>query len=263
MGGYGSYFEAIFWPDRFAGCLSSAGGISAGSVCDFECIYNTHLYVLHGTEDTRQAPISFVRAADKAIKMLTLKPRFYYYKEIEGAGHGFEQKYRKEVAQMMMKTKREPYPKKVVCLCPTYWDANPGREVVGNEKTGRAFWVEILERSGTDFDSPAKVVAERGPGKNTITITTPTIKRVKHKGPEDQNVQIVEMPNTVSKIGICLSEDFVDLSKKVKILLNGTVVFEDFVNRSADYLLDHLVRTGDPGMPFSARVEISVGGEDR
>jgi len=257
MGGYGSYFEAVWWPDRFAACLSSAGGISAGSVCDFEVIYNTPVFVIHGTEDNRAAPISYSRAADKAIKLMPLQPRFYDYLEIPGAGHGFDGKYRKQAAMKMWKHTRDPYPKKVVCVCPSNWDANPGREM-GGEKTGRAFWIEILARDGTDFDHPAKVVAERGPGKNTFTLTTPPIQRVKHKGPEDQNVSIIEMDNTVRKIGVCLAEDFVDLSRPVKIVLNGTVVFHDLVDRSADYLLGHIERTGDPGMPFSARVEIAV-----
>jgi poly(3-hydroxybutyrate) depolymerase len=256
MGGYGSYFESVWWPDRFAACLSSAGGISAGSVCDFEVLYNTPLFVIHGTEDARQAPITFVRAADKAIRMLPLQPRFYSYKEIQGAGHGFDGKYRKEAALAMWKHTRDPYPKKVVCVCPNYWDTQRGREM-GHAKTGRAFWVEILQRDGLDFDSPAKVVAEWSKG-NTFTVTTPPIQRIKHTGPADQNVQLIEMANTARKIGICISEDHVDLSKPVKVILNGSVVFEDFVDRSVDYLLEHIERTGDPGLAYSARIEITV-----
>ncbi|MHC4779590.1 MAG: carboxylesterase family protein [Planctomycetota bacterium] len=256
MGGYGSYFEAVWWPDRFAAHLSSAGGISAGSVCDFEVLYNTPLFVLHGTEDSRQAPITFVRAADKAIKLLPLQPRFYTYTEIPGAGHGFDGKYRKQAAQAMWKHTRDIYPKKVVCMCPNYWDTSPGREM-GNAKTGRAFWVEILQRDGMDFDGPAKVVAQWSKG-NTFEVTTPPIQRIKHQGPADINVELIEMTNTVRKIGICLSEDHVDLGKPVKIVCNGSVVFEDFVNRSVDYLLDHIERTGDPGLAYSARVEFTV-----
>ncbi|MHC4598967.1 MAG: carboxylesterase family protein [Planctomycetota bacterium] len=256
MGGYGSYFEAVWWPDRFAAHLSSAGGISAGSVCDFEVLYNTPLFVIHGTEDSRQAPITFVRAADKAIRMLPLQPRFYNYLEIEGAGHGYDGKYRKQAAMAMWKHTRDPYPKKVVAVCPNYWDTTPGREM-GGAATGGAFWVEILQRDGADFDSPAKVVAEWSKA-NTFTVTTPPIQRVKHTGPADQEVQLVEMTNTVRKIGICLSEDHVDLSKPVKILLNGSVVFEDFVDRSVDTLLERIERTRDPGLAYSARVEITV-----
>jgi hypothetical protein len=156
----------------------------------------------------------------------------------------------------MWKHTRDPYPKKVVAVCPNYWDTSPGREM-GSAKTGGAFWVEILQRDGVDFDGPAKVVAERAKA-NTFHVTTPPIQRVKHKGPEDQEVQLVEMNNTVRKIGICLSEDHVDLSKPVKILLNGSVVFEDFVDRSVDTLLERIDRNGDPGLATSARVEITV-----
>jgi len=254
MGGYGSYFEAIWWPDRFAACLSSAGGISAGSVGDFEVLYNTPLFVIHGTEDDRQAPIDYVRAADKAINMLPLKPRFYAFREIPGAGHGFDAKYRKQAALKMWKHTRDPYPEKVVCICPNYWDTQAHRRM-GTETTGRAFWVEILGRTGRDFNHPAKVVAEYDKRNNEITVTTPPVQRVKHKGPADLDVQLTELANTTSRIGICIAEDVFDLSQRVKITCNGRVVFHDFVDRSVDYLLDHLDRTGDFGMPFSARVE--------
>lgn len=257
MGGYGSYWEAVYWPDRFAAHLSSAGGMSAGSVCDFEILYNTPLFVLHGTADDRQAPIDFVRAADKAIRMMDLKPRRYSYKELAGEGHGFDAKFRREAAMEMWRITRDPCPEKVVCVCPTYWDENPGRERVGNEKTGRAFWLEILERGGTTFDGPAKVVGERGPD-NTFTLTTPKIRRVKHAGPADPNIEIVEMENTVRRVGVWISEDHADLSKPVRIVLNGRVVFDDFVDRSAAALLDLIERTGDPAMAFSARIEIAA-----
>jgi hypothetical protein len=223
MGGYGSYFEAVWWPDRFAGCLSSAGGVSAGCVCDF-------------------------------IGMMTLKPKCYIYREIPGAGHALDDKIVRQALADVWKNVRNPYPKKVVCVCPNYWDFNPGREM-GAEATGRAFWVEILERNGRDFDTPAKVVAELGPEPNTITVSTPPVRRAKHKGPADPEIEILEMASSASKIGICLAEDFVDLSKPVKIVCNGRVVHDDFVNRSAEFLLEHVRRTGDPGMPFCARVE--------
>jgi predicted esterase len=257
MGGYGSYFESIRWPDRFAACLSSAGGITAGSVCDFEALYNTPLFVIHGTEDHRQAPIAFVRAADKAISLLPLKPRFYSYVEIPGAGHGFPTRWRKEATTKMWRHTRDPYPKKVVCVCPAYWSSDPGREM-GSAPTSRAFWVEILERDGRDFNTPAKVIGEWGKDPNVIVLSTPPIRRVVHKGPRDINLRLQDMPNRVRKIGVCLSEDFVDLSKPIRVQLNGATVFHGLVNRSAAYLLDHLVRTDDPAMAFSARIIIDV-----
>jgi hypothetical protein len=89
-------------------------------------------------------------------------------------------------------------------------------------------------------------------------VTTPPVRRVKHKGPADAEIEIVEMASAASKVGICLAEDFVDLSKPVKIVCNGRVVHEGFVDRSAEFLLEHVRRTGDPGMPFCARVEFRV-----
>ncbi len=257
MGGYGSYFEAVWWPDRFAAALSSAGGITAGSVCDFESLYNTPLFVIHGTEDGTQAPIDFVRAADKSISLMGLKPRCYSYVEIPGEGHSFPDKWRKEAVDGMLKRTREPYPRKVVCVCPAYWSSEPSR-AMGGEPASRAFWVEILERSGPDFNSPAKVVAEWGAEPNAISVTTPPVKRIRHSGPRDVNVSVMDMPNCVVKIGICLSEDFVDLSKPVKITLNGRVAFDGLVDRSAEFLAENLAATGDLAMPFSARVVIGA-----
>ncbi len=257
MGGYGSYFEAVWWPDRFAAALSSAGGITAGSVCDFENLYNTPLYVIHGTEDATQAPIEFVRAADKAVSLLGLKPRFYSYVEIPGEGHSFPDKWRRDAADAMWKHERDPYPKKVVCVCPNYWSSEPSR-AMGNEAGSRSFWVEIIERSGADFNSPAKAIAEWGKEPNTIHVTTPPVRRAKHKEARDVNVSIQELPSTAVRIGICISEDFADLSKPVKIFLNGAPVFNGLVNRSADFLVENLCATGDLAMPFSARVVIKT-----
>lgn len=262
MGGYGGYFHAVWWPDRFAGHTSAAGGITAGVVNDLEILYNTPLFVVHGVQDTKQAYWSYVECADRMIKKLPLKPQWYEFVGLPDAGHGFSSQYHKRACEWMFEHIRTPFPKKVVCTVPRVNNPEAIREMPGEEPGGRCFWVEILARSGRDFNTPAKVVAEFDAKTNTVTVTTPLIQRVKHPNqqPDHPDSTLIEMPNTVTRIGICLSDDMMDLDKPVTITCNGEQVFKGIVERKVDFLLDKLVETGDPASAFAAMVEFDAVG---
>ena len=259
MGGYGGYWNAVSWPDRFAAHCSCAGGITAGMVCDLEILYNTPLYVVHGTRD-EQGLYTYVATADRMIQQLTLKPRAYKFVVLQGVGHGFPSEHHKAASQWMWQHVRDPYPSKVVCTVPRMHNPETDREMLGNEPSGRAFWVEILARAGADFDHPAKVVAEYDSKQNLVTVTTPPIKRVEHpnRDPAHADSRLIDVVNAVTRIGICLSDDMMDLEKPVKVTCNGATVFEGKVTRSVDFLVEKLVETGDPAMPFACRVDFDV-----
>ena len=118
------------------------------------------------------------------------------------------------------------------------------------------------------------MVAEFDAKANTVTVTTPLIQRVKHPNqqPDHPDSTLIEMPNTVTRIGICLSDDMMDLNKAVTITCNGEQVFQGIVERKVDLLLDKLVELGDPSSCFAAMVEFDAvnvpanpyggGGED-
>ena len=59
-----------------------------------------------------------------------------------------------------------------------------------------------------------------------------------------------------SLISIYVSDDFLDLSRPIKVELNGSVVFEKPVKRSAEFLLEHMEKTGDRGRVFSNRIKL-------
>ncbi len=259
MGGYGGYWHAVWWPDRFAGYTSAAGGITAGVVNDLEILYNTPLHVVHGVLDTKQAYWSYVEMADKMIQNLDLKPRNYKFVGIPDAGHGFSSQYHKAACEWMFQFTRDPYPKKVVCTCPRVNNPDADREMPGTEKSGRAFWVEVLDRTVYDNDHAGKVVAEYDSAKNEITVTTPPVKRVFHPkaDPAHPESHLIDMPNCVTKIGILLTDDMVSLDKPVKVTLNGKVAHEGVVQRSVDFLLERMIETEDPAMPFAARIELT------
>jgi hypothetical protein len=261
MGGYGGYWHAVWWPDRFAGHTSAAGGITAGAVNDLEILYNTPLFVVHGTKDL-QGIWSYVWTTHQMIEKLPLKPQWYKFVRLEDTGHSFPSQYHKQACEWMWEHVRNPYPKKVVCTVPRLNNPEAEREMMGDDASGRCFWVEILKRSGADFNTPAKVVAEFDAKTNTVTVTTPLIQRVKHPNmqPDHPDSTLIQMPNTVTRIGICLADDMLDLDRPVTITCNGQQVFQGVVQRSVDFLLDKMVETGDPAMCFAAMVEFDAVG---
>lgn len=258
MGGYGGFWNSVWWPDRFAGCLSSAGGISAGAVNDFEILHNTPLYVIHGTLDEQGDWLTMMRT-NEMLEKLPLPMKHYKFVKLDGVGHGIADKYHQQAAEWMIKFTRDPYPTKAVCTVSRVFNIEDVREMPGTEKSNRCFWIEILNKSGAHFnDGPGKVMGEYDPKTNTVTITTPLIQRVMQKGPQEPGEFLTTLPNTVTKIGVCLIDDMVDLDQPVKITLNGAVVHDGPVARNIDFLIDTMVRTGDPAMAFAARVDIDV-----
>ncbi|MHC5021134.1 MAG: hypothetical protein ACYTGX_13680, partial [Planctomycetota bacterium] len=258
MGGYGGFWNCVWWPDRWAACLSSAGGISAGAVNDFEICHNTPLFVIHGTLDKQGDWETMWQTHNMLIK-LPLKMKHYKFVKLDGVGHGIADKYHQQAAEWMIKFTRDPYPTTAICTASRVFNIEDIREMPGTEKTNRCFWIEILGKSGAHFnDGPAKVKGEYDPKTNTITVTTPVIQRVMQTGPQAPGEFLTTLPNTTTRIGICLSDEMVDLDQPVKITCNGQEVHNGPVERNVDFLLDSLVRTGDPAMPFAARIDFNV-----
>jgi len=218
-GGTGSWSFGPRFPDLFAGFGPAAG--TPQIVMDWDLLHNTAFYVVHGLNDPRVDPKDALEA-QKKVEALPIKPRNYKFDFFQG-GHEFPNKQIEAMAEFLTRQKRDMFPKRAVCAVPFV----QVREGVRTEY--HTFWLGVDE-------SPfkGKAVGELA-GDNLIRIRTESVNRV----------------------SVFVSDDFLDLDKPVVIEMNGAKVFEKKVERSAKFLLEHMEATGDRGRVFAARIRLN------
>ncbi len=226
MGGVGAWYMPVRMPDLFAASSPAAGNPSC--VTDFELLYNTPMYVVHGSTDVQVAPDQD-REAWKKIEAIPEKNKrkdFFIYREIttgDDRGHDLPAEVIKDMAEWMLKRAREFAPTRVICVCPGIRTTE--QPVI---PYSRSFWLAI---DGMAHQARADAAIE---ADNTIKISS----------------------SGHSKIEIFLSDEFVDMDKPVKIILNGRVVHDKAVPRSASFMFRHVEETRDRGRIFANKVVI-------
>ncbi|MHC5037087.1 MAG: carboxylesterase family protein [Planctomycetota bacterium] len=220
FGGVGAWYFGIRFPDFFAGFGPAAG--NPYMVIDYEFLYNTPFYVVHGVDDARVVPGPDLEA-QKKIEALNPKPRFYKF-VFGNFGHGFPHDHIEGMAKFLLSHKRDMYVKRAVCGVP--FTQLEKQESLRSEY--HMFWLGVDEHV-----AQGKAVGELA-GDNLIRIRT----------------------ENVSRLSIFVSDDYLDLQKPITVEVNGTKVFEKKVSRSAEFLLKHLAKTGDRGRIFANRIRI-------
>src|SRR6185295_2001724 len=241
MGGGGAFRLAEHFPDRWA---------AIGPRCNVPDIrqkqdksYVTMLaanfrmvptYWVVGAADAK-IPVEMARAAKSDLEAAKGE---LVYKEVEGGGHDWNLEKDDVVLDWYQKHTRVAYPEEVV------WKSY--------EKVfARAFWVEVTKRTEpppliivhmdqkgaeserrTELRPPALVKAKRA--GNAITITTEEVKELR----------------------VYLDDAMVDLDKPVVITVNGRKVHDAVVKRSMEVLIEDAHKRRDPGMLFTAFVDL-------
>lgn len=142
----------------------------------------------------------------------------YLYSEHPDKGHVPIPEENKKVIDFFEKKRRNIYPKRVL------WTAD-------GSAFSRAYWLNIDRMT-----PPATVDAEVSREKNSIEVKTTNIQ----------------------KLTLYLSDKLLDLSKEVKIIVNGAVLFSGKVDRSVFFLLSHLRQTRDSGRIFANSISVDI-----
>jgi hypothetical protein len=227
LGGVGAWYMAGVMPDLFAAASPAAGNPPA--IVDYEYLYNTPLYVVHGGTDIQVTPDADREAAAiiKNLPEANKRKGWFVYREIitkDGRGHALPNDVVRDMAAFMLKFKRNYVPDRVICVCPL--TRARGMEI---EPAGRCFWLAI---EGSNWGSKADGRLEKD---NTIRITF----------------------SGAGRLIVYLSDDMVDLNKPVKIWVNGTLKVDRVIPRSARFLLEHIEQTRDRGRTFANQVIVA------
>ncbi len=227
LGGVGAWYMPLVMPDLIAGTATAAGNPAA--VVDYEFLLNTPIYAVHGSTDIQVSPDAN-RAAAAAIKAIPDENKIkdnYVYREIttkDGRGHGLPAPVVMDMRDWVMKKKREFAPKRVICVCPHI--RNKGEEI---HPYAQSFWLAIKSH-GFRSKADGKII---GPNELKITFSG--------------SGQLI----------VFFSDDFMDLNKPVKVHMNGRLVLNRIVPRSAKFLLEHIEETRDRGRVYANSVVVS------
>lgn len=227
LGGVGSWYMMAMMPDIFAAGSPAAG--NAPAVIDYEYLYNTPIYVVHGATDIQVTPDAD-RATDAAIKAIPADKKregYFFYREIvtkDARGHALPKTVVADMVKFVVGFKRNYAPDRVICCCPF---ARAREQEI--DVNARCFWLEIQSSA---WGSKADGVLDRQ--NNTIRITFVG----------------------AGKLLVYLSDDMVDMNKPVKIFVNEKEKVNRVIPRSARFMLKHIDATRDRGRTFAACVEV-------
>jgi len=237
QGGFGTNKLVTFMPDRFAGANPMAGGVNP----DHHPPANLRNVAFRNDVGEKDTMFNRVGNAIKFHERLDAlhaeDPQGYMHmiNVQQGRGHGID--YRPGVAWIAKHT-RSPWPDKLVWI---------NRELDGKRRA-RHYWVELVGKVEAE-KTIIRVRADRD--TNTITLTaqqqagTPQVKNT--PSPEPAALSGVSLR-------LLLHDDLLDLDQPVKVMINGEIVHDGPVKRSAVAQLRTLAGYGDPTMTASAEL---------
>lgn len=234
-GGVGAWAFGARMPDYIAAAVAGAG--NPPGVLDYEYLYNTPMWIHHSTTDKQVIP-DWDKAAEEAVKKIQPPLRefhFVWYEATDGRGHGYPAWVPEKYEPWVLEQTRDMYPKRVVTCCPIARarDVHGFVDYPGDETEWDNFWVGIRGLSG----GQGKVIAElKGPNHIGATSTG------------------------VAKVVFYVSDEFLDLDKPIRVVLNGVEAWNKPVPRSAEYLCRHIARHDDRGRFFSGEIEVAGDG---
>ncbi|MEO5714380.1 MAG: hypothetical protein ABIT37_12910 [Luteolibacter sp.] len=246
-GAYGTEALTPFWADRFAGGCAMAGGAGGGE--RFYNLRNTAFRNDTGENDTMFDRIKLARTTHEYLdKLKQADPSGYDHSlSIQtGRGHGVD--YQPGPAWIATKT-RNPRPAKIC-----WFDY-----ALDGERRTDFSWLSLakaperdtlitagIDRTGNVITVSARVnpsdLAKDSPINDT---TTPP--------PAD-----LRIPYTGNTLTVHLDDQLLDLDKPVTVMLNGQQVFSGTVERKLANIAGDIVRHGDLGRIFPARLELKL-----
>jgi len=223
MGGYGTWHIGGHRADRFAGLVSSAGGLligsAAGSAWGWGTIGNlmhTPIAFLHGGKDKPAPPWSDAEAAGILTQLGKEYPGCYrhQYRFYPKAGHGLPRNAHAKAVRWIVQHKRNPYPKHIL------WE--PKRAF------NRTFYWLRVENPELFTRMEARIHG------NTVHLSTDTIW---------------------GGFSVLLNEHLVDLRQPVTVTANGETIFRQRVPATLATVLQSVADRVDERQWYAARID--------
>ena len=246
-GGYGTETLACRYPDKFAAADGMACG--EGTSIHVENLRNLPFRTDVGEEDTSFGRVSNAIKKHELLKSLQKDDPGGYINDLEvqaGRGHGIN--YRPG-PEWLMQYSRNPHPKRVTY---TLFEHD-------GVKNKGAYWLQATN----DLDK--KVIHLEGQMdaiENTITIKADATKNDEKVQVADGQQPLADSGETVPakglKIRLWLHETLLDLSKPVKIIINGKVA--DTITPKLEFssMCESLMAFGDPNYTYPCKIDVVV-----
>lgn len=229
MGGYGAWTLGGRFADRFAGAVSFAGSPTpvvgdGGAINGIEHgvlpnFRNLPLWVYHSSDDPRVPIPPVTYCVDDLRQRRKDDPKGYLLRTelVDGRGHAFPAKGPGPAIGWITKHKRQRHPRRVV------WEPF-------EDEPGSRYWLEWLEpTTGGGVDA-------RWDGKQSFEISGSAV---------------------ASELALRLSDEMLNLDRKVKVSVDDSLVYDGNVERSLLVLLRSARERKDPGMLFTARLVLA------
>lgn len=246
-GGYGSQRLASFYADYLAGAGPMAGGEPLMNA-PMENVANIAFSLRTGAlDDGFGRNICTQSALDAADSLEAAHPGYYnhYIELIPGDGHSID--YR-PTTPWLAKFTRNPHPKYF------YWE---NYDMYGRKREG--FYnlkVNVDPSSSSSIRSCFEVTMDN----NTIELN---VKRVRYSTTYSQGgipmIFSKKFTNaTRGNVTIYLNEKMFDLTKPVKVILNGNEIFNGMVGTSLKAMVESCAIYYDPERLFPASIDIDI-----
>lgn len=245
-GAYGTESLAPFWADRLAGGCAMAGGGGGG-----DRLYNLRNTAFRNDTGEKDTMFDRIKLATQAHDFLDALKKddpggYDHHFEIHPGGHSID--YRPGPAWIATKT-RHNRPDKVCWY---------NHAVDGQRRTDFS-WLSLAAAPERD----TLIVAAADRAANTITVTAgitapPAGEKSKSKNTAVPSPAESRIPYTGNTLTLHLDDKLVDLNRPVTVLLNGKQVFSGTVERKLGLMAADIVRHGDPGRVFPARLPIAL-----
>lgn len=247
-GGYGSQRLAAFYADYLAGAGPMAGGEPLRNA-PMENMANIAFSLRTGALDGAFYRNKLTQKALEAADELQKKHPGYYNHFIEvipGYGHSID--YRPTTPWLAQHT-RDPHPDYF------FWE---NYDMYGGRRTG-FYNLRIIEPSLTD-NSSGRACYEMTREGNTISLNVKKVTYTTDYAPNGIEIDFTKRYSTIEegKVRLYLNEKEYDLTQPVRVVLNGTEVFNGMVATDLKTMVESCAYFFDPERLFPAAIDIDI-----
>jgi len=259
MGGFGAYHVVQTIGDRFASVGAHAGAWYYGF---WEGLAGVDFHLLHGREDAvpgvrpRFTDVPFARFAHAILSGYHLP---HVYTEHAG-GHSFSDPLARQAATEFIARaaacRRNPIPDEVVTA------SRKGAFRLFDSP--HFFWLSVGKSHFGTFELDHLEPTESQPSYCTTHFQHRRIRcqggTVRARNHGDNTIEL--WTHNTYEVTVWLNPRMVDFAKPVRVVVNGVERFSDAVQPSLRTVVQSYARRRDPGMLFSARIDLDLKIDD-
>lgn len=247
-GGYGSQRLAAFYADYLAGAGPMAGGEPLRNA-PMENVANIAFSLRTGAlDDAFYRNKLTQKALEVADELQKQHPGYYnhFIEVIEGDGHSID--YRPTTPWLAEYT-RDPHPDYF------FWE---NYDMYGGRRTG-FYNLRVMEPSLTN-DNQGRACYEMIREGNTITLDVKMVTYTTVYAPSGIEIDFTKQYETITKgkVRLYLNEKEYDLTQPVKVVLNGTEIFNGMVGTNLKTMVESCAYFFDPERLFPAAIDIDL-----